>query len=47
MREQYYKKLNGGTAEERLSALANLIKLEDKPVRRDNDANNHIHTIII
>lgn len=45
MREQYYKKLNGGTAEERLSALANLIKLEDKPVRRDNDANNHIHTI--
>ena len=45
MQEQYFKKLNGGTAEERLSALANLIRIEEKPVRRDNDANNHIHTI--
>lgn len=45
MQEQYFKKLNGGSAEDRLSALASLVKVEEKPVRRDNDANNHIHTI--
>lgn len=40
------KKLNGGTAAERLAALEELVKVEtDKPVRRENDANNHIHTI--
>ncbi len=39
-------KLNGGSKEDRLLALENLIKAEaDKPTRRDNDANNHIHTI--
>lgn len=40
------KKLNGGTAEDRLNALKALVeKMPEKPVRRDNDANNHIHTI--
>ena len=39
-------KLNASTAEERLSALKTVIETEsEKPVRRDNDANNHIHTI--
>lgn len=41
-------KLNAKTAEERLAALRELLKeesLADKPVRRENDANNHIHTI--
>ena len=40
------KKLNGGTAEDRLNALKELVAKEtEKPVKRDNDANNHIHTI--
>ena len=40
------KKLNGGTMEDRLNALREIVKAEkEKPVRRDNDANNHIHTI--
>ena len=44
--QELIRKLNGGTAEDRLSALKKLIEREvDKPVRRDNDANNHIHTI--
>ena len=44
--QELIRKLNGGTAEDRLSALKELIEREvDKPVRRDNDANNHIHTI--
>ncbi len=44
--QELIKKLNGGTAEERLNALKALVeKQTDKPVRRDNDANNHIHTI--
>ncbi|MBQ3116382.1 MAG: PHP domain-containing protein [Clostridia bacterium] len=44
--QELIKKLNGGTAEDRLSALKALIECEkEKPVRRDNDANNHIHTI--
>lgn len=39
-------KLNADTAEERLSALGEVVEKEtEKPVRRDNDANNHIHTI--
>ena len=38
--------LNSETAAERLSALAALLKAEtEKPVRREDDANNHIHTI--
>ena len=44
--QELIKKLNGGTAEDRLNALSELVKKEtEKPVRRDNDANNHIHTI--
>ena len=44
--QELVKKLNGGTAESRLQALKELIEKEtEKPVRRDNDANNHIHTI--
>jgi len=40
------ERLNAKTKEERLSALKELIEKEtEKPVRRDNDANNHIHTI--
>jgi hypothetical protein len=44
--QQLIEKLNANTPEERLSALAELLKVEkEKPVKRDNDANNHIHTI--
>ena len=44
--QELIKKLNGGTAESRLNALKELVeKQTEKPVRRDNDANNHIHTI--
>ena len=40
------ERLNADTAGERLAALSDILKAEtDKPVRRDNDANNHIHTI--
>ena len=43
--QELIKKLNGGTAESRLNALKELVeKQTEKPVRRDNDANNHIHT---
>ena len=46
MQDILLEKLNASTAEERLSALAELVKVEtEKPVRRENDANNHIHTI--
>ena len=44
--QELIKRLNGGTAETRLAALKELVeKQTEKPVRRDNDANNHIHTI--
>ncbi|MBO5068150.1 MAG: PHP domain-containing protein [Clostridia bacterium] len=44
--QELIKKLNGGTVESRLNALKELVeKQTEKPVRRDNDANNHIHTI--
>ena len=44
--QQLIERLNAKTKEERLSALKELIEKEtEKPVRRDNDANNHIHTI--
>ncbi len=44
--QELINKLNCGTAESRLEALKELIKVEtDKPIRRENDANNHIHTI--
>lgn len=40
------ERLNAKTGEKRLAALAELLKTEkEKPVARDNDANNHIHTI--
>ena len=46
MCKELIEKLNANSAEERLSALAELVKVEsEKPIRRDNDANNHIHTI--
>ncbi len=37
--------LNAEKKEDRLSALKKLIEIEsDKPLKRENDANNHIHT---
>lgn len=40
------KKLNGGSMQSRLDALKEIVKIQvDKPVKRENDANNHIHTI--
>ncbi len=40
------QKLNAPTANERLTTLKNILDFEkQKPVRRENDANNHIHTI--
>lgn len=45
MEELLLQKLNAPTASERLSALESLVKCEkEKPLRRDDDANNHIHT---
>lgn len=44
--QELIKQLNAPTKEERLEALAKILRQEtEKPVRRDNDANNHIHTI--
>ena len=44
--QQLIERLNANTKEERLLALKELLAKEtEKPVRRDNDANNHIHTI--
>ncbi len=37
--------LNDKNVEVRLSALRELVKLEEKPIKRENDANNHIHTV--
>ena len=37
--------LNSNSIEERLRALKEIVKTEEKPVSRENDANNHIHTI--
>lgn len=46
MISELIKKLNAPTKEERLNALKELLAVEtDKPVKRENDANNHIHTI--
>ena len=43
---EFFKNLNGGNMESRLEALSNLLASETaKPVTRENDANNHIHTI--
>lgn len=46
MQQLLIENLNAKTKEHRLSALSELLSVEkEKPVRRDNDANNHIHTI--
>lgn len=46
MKEEVLKRLNADTKEKRLAALDELLSVEkEKPIRRDNDANNHIHTI--
>ena len=46
MLDQLLLKLNAPTASERLTALKDLARYEkEKPIRRENDANNHIHTI--
>ena len=46
MYEELLLKLNAPTFNERLTALKNILAFEkEKPVRRKNDANNHIHTI--
>ena len=46
MYEQLFEKLNAPTSSERLTALKEILQFEkEKPVRRENDANNHIHTI--
>ena len=42
---EFFVKLNGGTAESRLEALSSLVASSKKPETRENDANNHIHTI--
>lgn len=48
-REELKNRLNAPRKEERLAALDELIAFEREnglqPVRRDNDSNNHIHTI--
>ncbi len=38
-------KLNSKSVEERLNALKQVVATEEEPLFRDNDANNHIHTI--
>lgn len=41
-----FDRLNAPSKKERLEALKEILKEEkEKPVRRENDANNHIHTI--
>lgn len=42
---EFFNKLNGGTVESRLSALRSLVKECPRKSVRENDANNHIHTI--
>ncbi|MBR7160371.1 MAG: hypothetical protein IKD20_04970 [Clostridia bacterium] len=43
--QKLLENLNSDSTSERLTALAELVQKVDKPVPRDNDANNHIHTI--
>ncbi len=46
MQQLLIENLNAKTKEQRLSALSELLASEsEKPARRENDANNHIHTI--
>lgn len=45
--KEYIKRMHGGKASERLAALGAYVaeeKESDRPVKRENDANNHIHT---
>lgn len=42
---EFFNKLNGGTARSRLSALSALVEECPRKCVRENDANNHIHTI--
>lgn len=48
-RKELIKALNANTASERLAGLKALLAFEEEnglqPVRRENDSNNHIHTI--
>ena len=37
--------LNNENIDARLNALAKIVKIEKRPLSRENDANNHIHTI--
>ncbi len=39
------QKLNAECKEERLEALREIVKIGPAPIKRENDANNHIHTI--
>lgn len=43
--KEFITKLNDKNVEERLGALSVIAKNGDKPNKRENDANNHIHTI--
>ena len=43
--EKLLSGLNAVTQEQRLSALNEIKLVADKPTPRDNDANNHIHTV--
>ena len=43
--QELIKNLNSENVDIRLNALKEIVSLEDKPTSRDNDANNHIHTI--
>ena len=46
MLDMYFEKLNDINKEGRLVALESLLASEkEKPIKRQNDANNHIHTI--
>ena len=46
MSDMYFEKLNDMNKEGRLVALESLLASEkEKPIKRQNDANNHIHTI--
>ena len=43
--QEFIDKLNSESVSDRLDALKEIVNLTDKPISRENDANNHIHTI--
>ncbi len=43
--QEFIEKLNSESVSDRLTALKEIVNLSDKPISRENDANNHIHTI--